>query len=39
MSLEGAEYFTVGGARLNAPQKGVNIVKFDNGSIKKIIIK
>ena len=39
MTFEGAEYYTVGGARLNAPQKGLNIVKFANGTVKKIIIK
>jgi len=39
MTFEGAEYYTVGGARLNAPQKGMNIVKFANGTVKKIIIK
>lgn len=39
VSFEGAEFYTVGGARLSAPQKGVNIVKFGNGTVKKIIIK
>jgi len=39
MTFEGAEYYTVGGTRLNAPQKGMNIVKFSNGTVKKIIIK
>jgi len=39
VSLSGAEYYTVGGARLNAPQKGLNIVKYDNGTTKKIFVK
>ena len=32
-------YYTVGGAKLNAPQKGLNIVKYADGTTKKIIKK
>lgn len=34
-----AEYYDINGHRLNSLQKGVNIVKFSNGSTKKVIIK
>lgn len=32
-------YYTVDGILLSAPQKGVNLVKMSDGSIKKILIK
>ncbi len=32
-------YYTLGGVRLSAPQKGVNIVKCSDGTTKKILIK
>ncbi len=32
-------YYTLGGMRLSAPQKGVNIVKCSDGTTKKILIK
>ncbi|MBQ9667273.1 MAG: hypothetical protein IJV45_00790 [Prevotella sp.] len=35
-SVAGAEYFTVGGQRVAAPQKGINVVKMANGEVKKI---
>lgn len=34
-----AEYYTTNGVRLSAPRKGVNIVKFADGQIKKIFVK
>ena len=34
-----AEYYNLSGKRLNAPQKGVNIVRMKSGKTKKIIIK
>jgi hypothetical protein len=39
VSLSSAEYYTAGGTRLSAPQKGLNIVKYDNGTVKKIFVK
>lgn len=35
----GCEYYTIDGIRLNALQKGINIVRFPDGSIKKVYIK
>ena len=35
-TVAGAEYFTVGGQRVAAPQKGINVVKMANGEVKKI---
>ena len=34
-----AEYYDLSGKRLNAPQRGVNIVRMKSGKTKKIIIK
>lgn len=31
--------FTVGGQQLNAPNKGINIVKMSDGTIRKVIVK
>ena len=36
---KGAEYFSVSGARLNGAQKGVNIVRMSDGSVKKVYKK
>lgn len=33
------EYFSVNGAKLSAPQKGINLVKMSDGSIKKVFVK
>lgn len=33
------EYFSVDGARLSAPQKGLNIVKMSDGTTKKVVVK
>ncbi len=42
-SVEGAAkvtaIYSANGARLSAPQKGINIVKMSDGSVKKIMIK
>lgn len=38
-SAEAAEYFSVNGSKLQAPVKGINIVKMTDGSVKKITIK
>lgn len=32
-------YYTISGQRLSRPQKGINIVQYEDGSIRKIIIK
>ena len=31
--------YSVSGARLAAPQKGINIVKYQNGQTRKILVK
>ena len=31
--------YSINGARLAAPQKGINIVKYSDGSVKKILVK
>jgi hypothetical protein len=31
--------YTVGGNRLSAPQKGLNIVRKSDGTVKKVVIK
>lgn len=39
-TLDGAvEYYTIGGVRLNAMQKGINIVKMANGEVRKVLVK
>jgi hypothetical protein len=35
----GAEIYTVGGAKLNKLQKGVNIIKKADGSVRKVFVK
>ena len=32
-------FFSVSGARLNAPQKGINIVRMSNGTVRKVLVK
>lgn len=32
-------YFSTNGTKLSAPQKGINLVKMSNGSVKKIYVK
>ena len=32
-------YFNISGVRLDAPQRGVNIVKMSDGKVKKIFVK
>ncbi len=32
-------YYTIGGQRINAPAKGVNIVKYSDGTTKKVLAK
>ena len=38
-SAKVAAIYTVGGARVAAPQKGINIVKYADGSVKKVLVK
>ena len=39
-AAEGAvEYYSVNGVKLSAPQAGFNIVKYQDGTVKKIFIK
>ena len=33
------EYYSINGVKLNAPQQGINIVKYANGQVKKVFIK
>lgn len=33
------EFYTIDGKLLNAPQKGLNIVKYADGSVKKVMMK
>lgn len=33
------EYYSINGVKLNAPQAGLNIVKYQDGTVKKIFIK
>ena len=35
---EAARYI-VDGSKITVPQKGVNIVKYNNGTVKKVIVK
>ena len=32
-------YYTIDGMRLNAPQKGLNIVKMSNGTSRKVMMR
>ena len=33
------EFYSINGARLSAPQKGINIVKMSNGTVSKVLVK
>ena len=33
------ERFTIGGSRINAPQKGINIVRRSDGTVRKVLLK
>ena len=33
------ERYTAAGTRINAPERGINIVKFSDGSVKKVLVK
>ncbi len=37
--LEIVGYYSIDGKQLNAPQKGINIVKFSDGTSKKVMVK
>ena len=32
-------YYSINGARLSAPQKGINLVKMSNGAVVKVLVK
>ena len=34
-----ATYYTISGAKLSAPQKGINIVKYSDGTAAKVLVK
>lgn len=38
-SLHEVARYTVDGRRINQPQKGLNIVKFSDGSVKKVVVE
>lgn len=38
-ATEAEAYFSLDGIRMNAPRKGLNIVKFSDGSTKKVLVK
>lgn len=33
------EHFTIGGTKLNTPQKGINIVRMSDGTTRKVLTK
>lgn len=37
-NIEGT-FYTINGAKLSAAQKGINIVKYNNGTVKKVLVK
>lgn len=38
-ALDGTEYYTIDGVRLDHPQRGLNIIRLPNGTVKKVLIK
>ena len=36
-NLNGNEWYTLDGRRLQAPQRGINIVRYSNGTVRKVI--
>lgn len=38
-NVEEVARYTVDGARINGTQKGINIVKYSDGSVKKVLVK
>lgn len=38
-TTETSEYFTVDGRKLDAPVKGLNIIKASNGETRKVFVK
>lgn len=37
--LSNASWYSIGGQRLSAPQKGINIVRYSDGSSRKVMMK
>ena len=38
-SATAVAYYTLSGTKVAAPQKGINIVKYSNGQVKKVLVK
>ena len=38
-AIDAQQYYTIDGKRIDAPVKGVNIVKYSDGSTRKVVIK
>lgn len=38
-NVEVVGYYSLNGTKLTAPQKGVNLIKMSNGSVKKVFVK
>ena len=38
-NYKGAKIFSIDGKPLNNPQKGINIIRMDNGKTKKVVVK
>lgn len=38
-NLKEVSRYTINGKRLTTPTKGVNVVKYNNGSVKKVFVK
>lgn len=38
-SVVSTEYYTIDGIRLDHPQRGLNIIRLPNGTVKKVLIK
>ena len=33
------ERYTIGGTRIASPQKGINIIRMSDGTVKKVLVK
>ncbi|MCD8266224.1 MAG: leucine-rich repeat domain-containing protein [Prevotellaceae bacterium] len=36
---KGSSFFTLDGKQVNAPQKGVNIIRYSDGTVRKVLVK
>ena len=39
LTIDDAEYYDLNGRKLSAPQKGINIIRYSDGTSKKVLIK